>query len=152
MARRAPCALILLAAVMALGPPLGRALFAPPAKTDIWRPFVVEGAVLPEPTEQARYVIALLGPLLASGGVVLLAGRRVRTRASAALAQLAQAALLLFVAACVLYQELRPYGARSPAKSPGGRSTSRCRRCWWRPRSCCSPPRRCAAARRSSRA
>jgi hypothetical protein len=55
-----PCALVLVAAVVALGPPLGHALFAPPATTDIWPFYVNEDIVNPEPVEHASYVLALL--------------------------------------------------------------------------------------------
>jgi hypothetical protein len=104
-----PAALALLALILVLGPPFGRALFAPPADTGIWRPMIREGAVLPEPTEHARYVIALLGPLLVAGGVLVLRGRSVSSRSRAALVRAGRAALIAFVAVCVVYQETHYY-------------------------------------------
>ena len=101
-----PCALALIAVVAALGPPLGHALFAPPANTGIWTFYVKEGVVEPEPVEHARYVLALLGPLLVGGGVLALAGRSVRSDRADALAGLARAALVAFVLVCVAYQEI----------------------------------------------
>jgi len=95
-----------------LGPPLGRALFAPPASTTIWPPFFTSHIAAPEPTEHARYVLALLGPPAACGGMLVLAGRRVRGQLATALAVLSQVVLLALVAAGVTAQEQHVYGPR----------------------------------------
>ncbi len=53
-----PCALVAVAAIVVLGPPLGRAFFEPTGE-------VIPGIpARPEPTERARYALALLAPLL----------------------------------------------------------------------------------------
>ena len=49
-----PCALVLLAIVVLLGPPLGRALFEPTGAEHIWRRFYSLRGVRPEPIEHAR--------------------------------------------------------------------------------------------------
>jgi hypothetical protein len=70
-----PAALVLLAVVVLLGPPLGR-LLAPssvPAFTAALR-----SSVRPEPTEHARYLLAALAPLGLAVAVVLLARRGTR--------------------------------------------------------------------------
>jgi len=87
-----------------LGPPLGRALLAPPAASGIWERFVVEGLVRPEPTEHARYLVALSGPLLVCGAVLALRGRVVRGTTATALTGAAKALLVAFVVACLVYQ------------------------------------------------
>jgi len=103
------CALLLLAAIVALGPPLGRALFAPRGDWTIWAQFVGARFVHAEPTEHARYAIALLGPLLVAGGALALARRRRGGAARPALVTASQAGLLLFVVACVIAQQRHVY-------------------------------------------
>ncbi len=97
-----PCAAATLAALLLLGPPLGRALLAPDGIR-----FWPAAEVVPEPTEHARYLIALLGPALLAG-VVLAAvqGRRAvrrdgALRAAVLAGQLATAA---FAVLCLLVQ------------------------------------------------
>jgi hypothetical protein len=103
-----PCALVLLAAIVLLGPPLGDAL--PSSHPVIWRGYANAGFVNPEPTEHARYLIALTGPLLAIGGVLLLRGRVLRGDAAAAGVALSQAALLVIVAIAIFAQHRHFYG------------------------------------------
>ena len=105
-----PCALLLLALVVLLGPPLGRALFEPTGAEHIWPRFYSLGGVRPEPTEHARYVLALLGPLLVVGGAWLLRGRRLRAIVPAIATPLAQLVLAAFVIACVVAQREHLYG------------------------------------------
>lgn len=57
-----PVALVLLAALLLLGPPLGRALFEP-ADLGFWPYWTEQLGILPEPTERARFLLALLAPL-----------------------------------------------------------------------------------------
>jgi hypothetical protein len=104
-----PCALLLLGIVLLLGPPLGHALFEPRGANAIWPRFFLLTAVRPEPVEHARYVLALLGPLLAVGGLLLLRGRRVRDGWAPALELLSQLALVAFVVICVIGQRRHAY-------------------------------------------
>jgi len=68
-----PCALALIAAMLVLGPPLGRWLLGP--APDVFFP---EFPLSPEPTEHANYVLALLGPALVAAATLLLARREIR--------------------------------------------------------------------------
>ena len=65
-----------IAAIVLLGPPLGEALFTPPRHATFWRYEVELGGIRPEPTEHARFAIALLGPLLVAGSAFALRVRR----------------------------------------------------------------------------
>jgi hypothetical protein len=90
------CAALLVAAILELGEPLGRML-EPSHVPATWNYTYFEP--LPEPTEHARFLIALLGPLLLSGAVVLAARRRLALPAPLTLAARygAEALLLAFV-------------------------------------------------------
>ncbi len=105
-----PCAALTLLALLVLGPPLGDALLAPRGMA-FWPRS--QAAVLPEPAEHGRYAIALLGPLLLSGAVLLAARRAVPAwpRALALLVPATQALLLAFLAACVWAQRTTVFGA-----------------------------------------
>jgi len=103
------CALLLLVAIVVLGPPLGHALFAPRGEWTIWPQMVDAHFVYVEPTEHARYAIALLGPLLVAGGALALVRQRMSTTVAPALVAASQAALLLFFVACVAVQQLHVY-------------------------------------------
>ena len=105
-----PCALLLVAIVVLLGPPLGRALFAPSGASDIWPRFYVFRAVRPESTEHARYVLALLAPVLVVGATWLLRGRRLQAPIPPVAITLVQAALVAFVSGCVAVQHEHLYG------------------------------------------
>jgi hypothetical protein len=98
-----PVAVLVVGAIVVLGPPLGRLLFGPSA-TSFWRDslFVVK----PEPTEQARFLIALTAPLLLAGAVLLAERRPLRLSAAAAgrAVWAAQAAGVAFVVACLAIQ------------------------------------------------
>jgi hypothetical protein len=104
-----PCALLLLAIVVLLGPPLGRALFEPTGAEHIWPRLRSLRGVWPEPTEHARYVLALLAPLLVVGAAWLLRGRRVRSAVSAIATPLAQVGLVAFVVGCIVVQHAYLY-------------------------------------------
>lgn len=69
-----PVGLLVLAAIVLLGPPLGAAFFEP-GTARFWPAL----GVFPEPAEHARYLLALLGPVLLAG-VVVLARRRAPMR------------------------------------------------------------------------
>ncbi|HEX7291370.1 MAG TPA: hypothetical protein VF250_09615 [Conexibacter sp.] len=98
-----PCAVLVVAAIVLLGPPLGR-LVLPRSGLTFWP----SNADLPspEPTEQARFLLALTGPLLLTGFVALgLRGRwALAPAASAALTRAAQLAALAFVVVCHVVQ------------------------------------------------
>lgn len=115
----APCALVLVGAILLLGPPLGR-LLLPPADIAFWPTATVTLAIRPEPTEQARFLIALAGPVLLSALVALLWRRPIplRPATAAALAQASQILLAAFVAAAVLAQHRITYDASYSGSEP----------------------------------
>src|SRR5215207_5018473 len=72
-----PCALATLAAILALGPVLGHALFrSVPAVDGLWPPdwWLTEGK--PEPVELGRYLVAIAAPPLAAVLVLVIALRK----------------------------------------------------------------------------
>jgi hypothetical protein len=106
-----PTAAISLAAVLLLGPPLGRVLF-PHGHDLLWPPTWVLATGRAEPTKHARYVIAALAPLLLAA-VVLLGSRRrwsLPPRTTRAVVLASELALVAFVAFGLLGQQ----GAISP--------------------------------------
>jgi len=95
-----PCALVTIALVAWLAPPLSHVLYP-------GRPLPVLPTVEanPEPVEDTRYLLSLLGPMLLAGALVLGAPRlRVSPRAGTALALVGQALGLAVVAACFVRQ------------------------------------------------
>ncbi len=100
-----PCALLLLGAILLLGPPLGSLLFPPP-HDDFW-PSMAR-IIRPEPTEHAAYAIALGGPLLLSAAVLGLLRRppRIGTSARRLTIAAAQLAVCAFVAVCLVAQHV----------------------------------------------
>ena len=100
------CVPPLLAAIVLLGPQLGRTLFAPPAVSRLWLGTYPH----PEPTETARVAIALLGPLFATAGVLLLVRRAVPGLLPRLAVRLGQARLIAFVVACFAFQRSYDYG------------------------------------------
>ncbi len=105
-----PCAVVLLAAIVLLGPPLGRLLFPAP-DIAFWPTVTPTLAIRPEPTEQARFLIALAGPVGLSALVVWLHGRALppRARAVAVLVQISQVLLAAFLLAAVIAQQRHVY-------------------------------------------
>ena len=67
-----PVAAVVLLAIVVLGPPLGRLLY-PEQTLSFWP--LIRAIIRPEPTEQARFLIALSGPVLLAGATILLARR-----------------------------------------------------------------------------
>src|SRR5689334_2791342 len=61
-----PCAVVAAAAILVLGPPLGRLLSPAPGAYV----FLAGAIVHPEPTEHARYVLAVCAPLLGAAAVI----------------------------------------------------------------------------------
>ena len=104
-----PCALLAALAIALLGPPLGRLLHAGAPSYTLWHD--VRWAAIPEPTEQARYLLALGAPLLfslATIGVVR-RGLRLGPRVVALGVPAVQALGLALAAICVVVQERRHY-------------------------------------------
>ncbi|HEX5146967.1 MAG TPA: hypothetical protein VFV85_08090 [Conexibacter sp.] len=100
-----PGALLLLAAIVLLGPPLGRLLFPPPGIA-FWNTGLAALAIRPEPTEQARYLIAVAGPIALAA--LLLALRRrplpLSDGAAALAAHVSQVLLAAFTLAALVAQ------------------------------------------------
>jgi hypothetical protein len=97
-----PCALLTVAVVALLGPPLGDAFLAPGGEV-----FWPRAGAVPEPAEHGRYLLSLLGPV-ALAAVVLLGARRATPRVSerlaGGLALASQVLLVVFLALCFLAQ------------------------------------------------
>ncbi|HEU4701424.1 MAG TPA: hypothetical protein VFS37_03000, partial [Conexibacter sp.] len=107
-----PSALLSVIVVLLFGPLLGRMLLAPDETNRFWRHFVVEGIVRPEPTEHARYALALLGPALVVGWVAALSRwHLVKRRSTFALLLLAQGVLVGWVAGAIAFQQRFTYDA-----------------------------------------
>lgn len=101
-----PCALLTLAALLVLGPPLGH-LLARRGSDALWPTGWWEAQGHPEPLKHARYLIAVAAPLL-YGGLVLLGARRpprLRPSTTRALVLAGQLALLAFVVVEALGQQ-----------------------------------------------
>jgi len=116
-----PCSLVLIALVLLLGPPLGRLLAAATGTARFWPQVIAEGRVRQEDTEHARYLLALLGPVLIAAATLALARTRVRLSRAAAVAgaSASRAALIAFVVAAVLYQHRFTYDiAYSSTETP----------------------------------
>lgn len=105
-----------LVAMLVLGPPLG-ALLAPEGGARFWPG--IAWMVRPEPTEHARYLLALLAPALLALLTLLLVRRPLplATAASARLVTTLEALAVAALAACFVLQRTavfhRPYG-RTP--------------------------------------
>jgi hypothetical protein len=96
-----PTAVLITAAILLLGPPLGHT-FLKPARVRFWSYLSV--GIRPEPVEHARYLIALAAPLLLAAFTAL-AARMLRRRRVARLDALvvgSQILLIAFVSVCVL--------------------------------------------------
>jgi hypothetical protein len=107
-----PCAVLVVAAIVLLGPPLGRLLFPPP-DIGFWPTGTPTLAIRPKPTEQARFLIALTGPVLLSALVVWLRGRALPLRPPvvAALVQVGQVLASAFAVVALIAQRRIVYGA-----------------------------------------
>jgi hypothetical protein len=107
-----PCALVVAAAIALLGPPLGR-LLLPTPDIAFWPTATPTLAIRPEPTEQARFLIALAGPVILSALVAALRGRSLplRPAAVAALVQISQVLLAAFLLTALIAQHRFVYGA-----------------------------------------
>jgi hypothetical protein len=108
-----PCAVLVIAGILVLGPPLGRLLFPPPDVT-FWPQLTqTVDPPNPEPTEHARYLLALSAPLLLAGAIALAPRVMWRWSADATVraARGVQIAALVFVGACLVAQRRQVYFA-----------------------------------------
>ncbi len=98
-----PCAAVTVALIAALGPLVGD-LLLPRSSVRFFASAL--GELAPEPHEQGRFLVALLGPLLLAGATALLARRAARMRAALVppLVWGAQAAAIAFAVVCVAIQ------------------------------------------------
>jgi hypothetical protein len=112
-----PTAIVSVLVIAVLGPPLGSALLAP-SDARFWP--LLEIGVRPEPTEQARFLLALAAPLLLAALTVVVVRLR-PSRGSWAidvLVVLSQVAVVGFVGFCVLRQKEVLGGALYPPDDP----------------------------------
>ncbi len=105
-----PCAVLVTALGLLLGPPLGEALLAPRG-AKFWPSVHEVQAIRPEPVEHARYLIALLAPVLVCAAVVATA-RSVRLSAlwTGRLVTASQATVLAALCTFLVAQRLHTYG------------------------------------------
>ncbi|HEU4702630.1 MAG TPA: hypothetical protein VFS37_09125 [Conexibacter sp.] len=117
-----PCALVALAAIVLLGPPLGH-LLQRPSGDALWPPGWWEARGQPEPVEHGRFLLAVLAPLLLIAAIAVGARRplQMRPRAIRAAAYAGQLCLLAFVAFALLVQQnvIEVEQGLSPAFSAG---------------------------------
>jgi len=112
-----PVALVSVALIVLLGPPLGELLHSGGDRYTFWRD--LSWAVVAEPTEQGRFLLALAEPLLFAGALAATARRELvlSARATAVAVPLAQVALLAFAVVCVVVQQRLVYEV--PIYQPG---------------------------------
>ena len=112
-----PVALVSIALIALLGPPLGRLLHGGGNPYTFWRD--LRWAVVQEPTEQGRFLLALAAPLLFAGALAAAARRGVElpARVAAVAVPFAQAALLALAVLCVVVQQRLVYEV--PIYQPG---------------------------------
>ncbi len=110
-----PCAALGIAAIVALGPPLGRLLFSPGSDA-LWPPAWWWATGHAEPTKHARYPLAVLAALAPAALVLLGSRREIRLppQRVRAISLASQAAMLVFVAAFLLRQNVL-YNVGEPA-------------------------------------
>jgi hypothetical protein len=115
-----PCTLLSLTAIVVLGPPLG-GLLAPGGHRFHFLPDALPG-ILPEPTEHARYLLALGAPLLLALATVLVARRspRMSPRAMLRVVWASEAALAAVLVGCFLVQPRLRYGLTYTAGQGNG--------------------------------
>src|SRR5215212_3238701 len=112
-----PVALVSIVLIALLGPPLGRLLHSGGNPYAFWRD--LRWAVVAEPTEQGRFLLALAAPLLFAGALVATArrGLTLPSRLAALGVPLAQVALLALAVVCIVVQQRLVYEV--PIYQPG---------------------------------
>jgi hypothetical protein len=112
-----PVALVSIGLIVLLGPPLGRLLHSGASPYTFWSD--LSWAVVAEPTEQGRFLLALAAPLLFAGALAATArrGLSLSPRVAAVAVPLAQAVLLAFAVVCILVQQRLVYEV--PIYQPG---------------------------------
>jgi hypothetical protein len=112
-----PVALVSVALIALLGPPLGRLLHSGANPYTFWQD--LSWAVVPEPTEQGRFLLAIAAPLLYAGALAAAARRppALPRRVAVLAVPLAQAVLLAFAVVCVVVQQRLVYEV--PIYQPG---------------------------------
>ena len=112
-----PVALVAVALIALLGPPLGGILHAGESPYTFWQE--LRWAVVAEPTEQGRFLLALAAPLLLAGALVAVARRDavLPARVAALGAPAAQLALLALAVVCIVVQQRLVYEV--PIYQPG---------------------------------
>jgi hypothetical protein len=112
-----PVTLFAIALIVLLGPPLGRLLHAGENPYAFWRD--LRWAVVAEPTEQGRFLLAIAAPLLFAGTLAATARRELTlpARLATLAVPLAQAALLALALVCVVVQQRLVYEV--PIYQPG---------------------------------
>ncbi len=107
-----PAALVTALAILALGPGLGSILY-PAHHYRFYDAWIAAGQIRPEPTEQARFLISLAGPILLAAATILLVLRPPRLGAglTAALVGVAQLIGIAFLAVCFVAQQTYAFGA-----------------------------------------
>jgi hypothetical protein len=100
-----PCALVVVAAIAFLGPPVGHALFTHTSDR-LWPPDWWEATGRPEPTKQGRFLIAALAPLLLASAILVGAKRRLALspRTVRGLSLMSYALVLALIAIALLEQ------------------------------------------------
>jgi len=104
-----PCAVLVALVALLLGPPLGEALLAPRGEA-FWPSVDSVQAIRPEPVEHARYLIALLGPLLVCLAVVVRSPARLAPAWIGRLAGASQVAVVAALGVFLLAQRSHLYG------------------------------------------
>jgi hypothetical protein len=108
-----PCTVVVVVAILLLGPPLGGLLFRTESPA-FWE--WIGHPPHPEPTENARYVLSLAGPLALTAAIVLGArgwqgGERPLLFRLSVGRRTSEALVVAFVVACVVVQHTMTYGA-----------------------------------------
>jgi hypothetical protein len=114
-----PCGLVLVGAIVLLGPPLADLLFPPP-DIAFWPTATPTLAIRPEPDEQARFLLALAGPVALSGLLLALRARPLPLRPPTVvlLVQASQVLLAALVLAAVVAQQRLVYDATYSGTEP----------------------------------
>lgn len=100
-----PCAVAMVAVIVVAGPPLGQLLFEPEAE-GLWPPGWSGSQGRAEPVKQARYLLAVVAPLVLAAAILASVRRepRLGPRTIRALTLASQGILLAFVVIAVLGQ------------------------------------------------